>query len=235
MELNNKTIIITGASAGIGEQIALRLAKTGCHLALIARNAEQLARVAEAAKQLGAPEVGSYPCDIRDTATLSDTIEQIVSNFGAIHVLINNAGIWQKMMPLDDMSADLVDDVIGTNLSALIHATRLALPTLRQQEQAAIINIVSKSGVLAQAGQAVYTASKYGVRGFTEVLKADLKETNIKVAGIYQSGTNTNMFAKTGENIDTSRCTEPADLAEVVAFLLQQPDKIWLHDVRIDR
>ncbi len=235
MKLEQKTIVITGASTGIGEQIALRLAQTRCRLALIARNAEQLNRVTEAAKQLGALEVHHYPCDIRDTAALSDTIEHIVSDFGAIHVLINNAGIWQKMMPLDEMSADTVDDVIETNLSALIHATRLVLPTLRQQEQAAIINVVSKSGVLAQAGQAVYTASKYGVRGFTEVLKADLKETNIKVAGIYQSGTNTNMFAKTGEQIDTSHCTDPADLADVVAFLLQQPDKIWLHDVRIDR
>ncbi len=235
MDLTNKTVIITGVSTGIGEQIALRLAKTQCRLALIARNIDRLAKVAETAKQLGAIDVRYYACDICDTDKLSETVDKIASDFMTIDVLINNAGIWQKMGQVDELSADTVDSVIATNLSALIHTTRLALPKLRQSKQSAIINIVSKSGVLAQAGQAVYTASKYGVRGFTEVLKADLKDSTVKVAGVYQGGTNTEMFAKTGENIDTSHCTDPADLADVVAYLLQQPNKIWLHDVRVDR
>ncbi len=94
---------------------------------------------------------------------------------------------------------------------------------------------MSKSGVLAQAGQSVYTASKYGVRGFTDVLKEDLKSSNIKVAGIYQSGTKTNMFAKVDEDVNTDSLTRPEDLADVVAFMLQQPKNIWLHDVRVGR
>ncbi len=235
MNLHNKTVIVTGASTGIGEQIALRLAKTQCRLALIARNAEKLQQVAETAKKLGAIDARYYACDICDTDKLTETVEKITNDFSTIDVLINNAGIWQKMGQVDELSADTIDNVIATNLSAVIHTTRLVLPKLRQSEQSAIINIVSKSGVLAQAGQAVYTASKYGVRGFTEVLKADLKGSTVKIAGIYQGGTNTEMFAKTGENIDTSHCTDPADLADVVAYLLQQPHKIWLHDVRIDR
>lgn len=235
MNIQQKTIVITGASEGIGKAIALRLATENTQLALIARNADKLREVADTAKQLGAENVNIYPCDISDSTALSRTCQAIQNDFPQTHVVINNAGIWQKQMPLDELSARTIDEVIQTNLSALIHLTRLFLPALRQADEAAIINVVSKSGVLAQAGQSVYTASKYGVRGFTEVLKEDLKNTPIKVAGIYQSGTKTQMFAKADEPINTDNLTRPEDLAEVVAFMLKQPKNIWLHDVRVGR
>ncbi len=235
MKIAQKTIIITGASEGIGRAITLRLAKEKTKLALIARNQEKLHEVAKQAKQQGADKVEIYACDISDTHALKKAYQTIQAGFQHIDILINNAGIWQKQMPIDTLSENIVDNVIQTNLSALIHLTRLCLPQLRQANEAAIINIVSKSGVIAQAGQSVYTASKYGVRGFTDVLKEDLKNTSVKVAGIYQSGTKTQMFAKTGEDIDTKNLTRPEDLAEVVAFMLQQPKNIWLHDVRVGR
>lgn len=235
MNISQKTIVITGASDGIGKCIALRVAKENTRLALIARNTDKLEKVAAQAKQLGAESVKTYACDISDTDSLTNTCQAIGVDFETIDVLINNAGIWQKQMPVDELSADVIDEVIHINLSALIHITRLLLPQLRQTDEAAIINVVSKSGVLAQAGQSVYTASKYGVRGFTDVLKEDLKNTNVKVAGIYQSGTKTNMFAKADENVNTDSLTRPEDLADVVAFMLQQPKNIWLHDVRVGR
>ncbi|MDP8098923.1 SDR family NAD(P)-dependent oxidoreductase [Pasteurella atlantica] len=235
MELSNKIIVITGASTGIGKQLALRLAKEKCQLALIARNEKQLVEVVKQAKELGAVNANYYICDICDTEKLELTLQSIVSDFGTVDVLINNAGIWQKLMPVDEMDVKMVDDIIQTNLLAVIHTTRLLLPVLRQREEARIINIVSKSGVVAQQNQSVYTASKYGIRGFTEVLKQDLAETNIKIAGVYQSGTNTEMFAKSGDNFDTQNFTNPEDLADVIAYMLSQPDKIWLHDVRVGK
>lgn len=235
MKLKNKIIVVTGASDGIGKQIALRLAKESSKLALIARDKTRLDEVGKEAKKLGAIDVKTYTCDIRQTDKLETTIKSIISDFGEVDILINNAGIWQKLMPVDEISKEVVDDVIGTNLSALIHITRLLLPTLRTRDEAAIINVTSKSGVLAQEGQSVYTASKYGVRGFTEVLKLDLKDTNVKVAGVYQSGTNTKMFEKTGENFPTEKFTNPSDLADVIGYMLTRPDKIWLHDVRVEK
>ncbi len=235
MNIQQKTVIITGASEGIGKAIALRLAKENTQLALMARNISKLNQVAKKAEQLGADSVKTYPCDISDTNALTDICQAIGEDFATIDVLINNAGIWQKQMPVEQLSATVVDKVIQTNLSALIHLTRLFLPRLRQANEAAIINVVSKSGVLAQAGQSVYTASKYGARGFTDVLKKELQDTTIKVAGIYQSGTKTQMFAKANEPINTDNLTRPEDLAEVVAFMLQQPKNIWLHDVRVGR
>lgn len=235
MKLKDKIIVITGSSDGIGKQIALRLAKESSKLALIARDKTRLDEVSKEAKKLGAVDVKSYACDIRQTDKLEVTIKSIISDFGTIDILINNAGIWQKLMPVDEISREVVDDVIGTNLSALIHITRLLLPTLRTRDEAAIINVTSKSGVVAQEGQSVYTASKYGVRGFTEVLKLDLKDTNVKVAGVYQSGTNTKMFEKTGDNFSTEKFTNPSDLADVIAYMITRPDKMWLHDVRVEK
>jgi short-subunit dehydrogenase len=235
MKLQNKIIVITGASDGIGKQIALRLAKEKCQLTLIGRNEKRLNEVSREAIKLGAVKVKTYVCDIRHANNLEKTTSSILSDFGTIDILINNAGIWQKVSQVDEISREMIEDVIGTNLTALIHVTRLLLPTLRKRKEAAIINVTSKSGVVAQAGQSVYTANKFGVYGFTEVLKVDLKSTNVKVAGVYQSGTNTSMFKKTGEDFPTDQFTNPSDLADVIAYVLSRPDKIWLHDVRVEK
>lgn len=237
MQLTNKVTVITGASDGIGKEIALRLAKENSHLALIARNEKRLNEVIEKAKTktLEAINVRAYICDIRQTDRLKETVDAIISDFGAVDILINNAGIRQKLMQIDDIEKDVVDSVIETNLSALIHTTRLFLPTLRTRDEAAIINISSKSGVVAPEGQAVYAATKHGVRWFTEVIKKDLKYTNVRVAGVYQSSTNTKMFEKKWDTLQMGKFINPSDLADVIGYMLTRPDKLWMSDVRIER
>lgn len=235
MNLKNKTAIITGASDGIGKQVAIKLAEKGINLALIGRDTLRLNLVKNTIKKFNPSlKIEVYSCDIKNNSQLSKTTKRIISDFKNIHILINTAGIWQKMMPVEELPENIVDDVISTNLTSLIHVTRLAIPILKKQQEAAIINVSSKSGVTAQMGQSVYSASKWGVRGFTEVLKSDLKNTNIRVAGIYQSGTNTKMFEKTGEKVPSEKFTNPADLAEVIVYMLSRPEKIWLHEVRVE-
>lgn len=234
MNLKNKTIVITGASDGIGKQISLRLAKEGTNLALIARDKNRLDEVKAEVIKSGALDAKVYSCDVRNTSELTKTVGKIITDFKMVDILINNAGVWQKLGQLDEIESEVIDEVISTNLSALIHTTKLFLPYLKARDEAAIINVSSKSGVIAQEGQSVYTASKYGVRGFTEVLQLDLKDTNIKVAGLYQGGINTQMFAKTGDKFPIERFTEPADLADVVAYMLSLPKKIWLSEVRVE-
>lgn len=233
MELKNKTAVITGASDGIGKQIALKLAKEKVDLVLIGRNKDRLNQVASECKKLGSKKTNFYVCDLQKTNQIKETITAIRSDFNTIHILINNAGIWQKLSQLDTIEENIVDSLVQTNLLGLIHITRLLLPSLRKGNEAALINISSKSGVVAQASQSVYTATKYGVRGFTEVLKADLKETNVRVAGIYQSGTRTEMFNKTGQDFPIQKFTDPAHLADVIVFMLSRPKNIWLHDIRV--
>lgn len=235
MKLQNKTAIVTGASDGIGKQVAIKLAKQGVNLALIGRDRLRLNQVKNAIGKLSSSlKVETYSCDIRNNNQLSKTIKRTISDFKDIHILINVAGIWQKIMPVEELPENIVDDVILTNLTSLIHVTRLVIPILKKQPEAAIINVSSKSGITAQTGQSVYSASKWGVRGFTEVLKTDLKNTHVRVAGIYQSGTNTKMFEKTGEKAPSEKFTDPADLAEVIVYMLSRPEKIWLHEVRVE-
>lgn len=233
MKLENKVIVITGASDGIGKQIALKLAEQNSKLALIARNEKRLRAVKRKAENISENDVEIYVCDVGNAEKLEETVKNIVADFKMIDILINNAGVWQKMMPIEEVDEGVIDEVIRINLIGLINMTRLLMPTLKKQKEAAIINISSKSGVAAQVGQSVYSASKYGVRGFTDVLKEDLKGSNIRVAGVYQSGTNTKMFEKTGEDFETDKFTNPKDLADVIVYMLSRPEKIWLHDVRV--
>ncbi len=135
---------------------------------------------------------------------------------------------------LEDVSEEEVDSVIDTDLKGMIYVTRFMLPILKRQKEAAIINDSSRSGVTAQAGQSIYSAAKWGVRGFTDVLKEDLKGTKVRVAGIYQGGTDTKMFEKSGEHFDQDKFISPEDLADVIVFMLSRPPKIWLHDVRVE-
>jgi short-subunit dehydrogenase len=234
MILTGKTIVITWASDGIGKAIGLQAARENTRLALLWRSVEKLETVKQEALNLGAKQVFIYSCDLCNTESIVSTTQNIVSDLGNIDILINNAWIWQKMVDIDSVSEKIVEDVIATNLTGLIHMTRLLLPEIRKASEGAIINVSSQSWFVAQAWQTVYTATKYGVRGFTEVLKVDLKDTNIRIAWVYQAWTNTEMFATSGEDKDTSNFTEPSDLADVILFMLSRPEKIWLHDVRVE-
>ena len=234
MDIKNKVAVVTGASDGLGKQISLKLAKEGASLALVARNEEKLNEVKKEAEKLGSPKVICYPCDIQDKEQIKKTVQKIEVDFNEVQILLNIAGIWQKLNLLEDIPEEEVDSVINSDLTGMIHMTRLMLPILKRQDEAIIINDSSKSGVTAQPGQSVYTAAKWGVRGFTEVLKEDLKDTNVRVAAIYQGGTDTEMFNKTGEHFNQEKFIKPEELANVIIFMLTRPSGIWLHDVRVE-
>jgi NAD(P)-dependent dehydrogenase (short-subunit alcohol dehydrogenase family) len=228
MILKDKVVIVTGASEGIGRAIAERLAKEGAKLALVARNED---RLKEAADNVDGE---AFVCDIRDKAQIQQTVDAIVAKFGGIDVLVNNAGIWQRVSQLDELSDEMVGDVLATNLTGTIFMTKYVLPHLRSKnEETAIVQVVSRSGIVAQEGQSVYTASKYGVKGFTDVLRVDLKGTSIRIGAVYQSGTDTEMFRKTGEDFSQEKFTSPADLADAVVYMLTRPPKMWLPEIQV--
>lgn len=234
MNLTGKRVIVTGGSDGIGRHICLKLADQGCAIAIVGRNQARLDAVVAECKARGAAEARAYAADLTEAAAIEQAAAAMLDDFGGMDILINNAGIWHKAGPLDSIDADMLVATVQTNLTALMQLTRNVLPVLRQQEEAAILNVASKSGVVAQAGQSVYSATKYGVRGFTDVLKVDEAETGVRVAGLYQSGTNTGMFAKADEDVPNHIFTEPDDLADVVVFMLSRPPKLWMHEVRVE-
>jgi len=234
MKLKGKTVVVTGGSDGIGKHICLKLAAEGCHIAVLGRNQDRLNDVVAECLNLGAARAKAFASDLTNRDVIEATARDILSEFGGVDILINNAGVWHKAGPLDSIDPDMLVTTVQTNLTALMQLTQLMLPHLRERGDAAILNVVSKSGVVAQAGQSVYSATKYGVRGFADVLKEDEAETGVLVAGLYQSGTNTGMFAKAGEDVPNHIFTEPDDLADVVVFMLSRPPKLWMHDVRIE-
>lgn len=234
MNLKGKIAIVTGAGEGLGREVSLKLAKEGVSLALVARSEEKLNEVKKEAEKLGSPKVVCYSCDIQDKEQIKKTVQQIEVDFNEVQILLNIAGIWQKLNLLENIPEEEVDSVIDTDLVGMIHMTRLVMPILKRQDEAIILNDSSRSGVTAQPGQSVYTAAKWGVRGFTDVLKEDLKEANVRVAGIYQGGTNTEMFSKAGEHINQEKFIRPEDLADVIVYMLSRPSGIWLHDVRVE-
>jgi short-subunit dehydrogenase len=227
MKLENKTILITGASDGIGKAIALALAKENTNLILFGRDQGKLEEVAK--------ECGSttkiYAFDITDDGARNKIVTEVLDTC-TVDVLINNAGIWHKVGDITSLDESKIYEVINTNLTAQILLTRQLLQTMINVESA-IINIVSKSGLIAQKGQTAYTASKYGMKGFTDVLREDTKEFPIRIGAIYQSGTHTNMFAKAGDEFPIENFTEPSDLAQVVVFMLSRPPKIWVNEIHV--
>lgn len=222
-----KTILITGASDGIGKSLAIKLAKEGHSLILCGRDEARLndvAHICGAQTQVLAFDLNS-----------AEQRKEAVSKIEDLDVLVNNAGVWHKAGDLEILDDETVERVINTNLTSQILLTKALLPLIKDKAGTAIINVISKSGVTAQDGQSVYTASKWGMRGFTEVLRSDTKQNTVRVAAVYQSGTNTDMFRKAGDDFPTETFTEPDDLADVIIFMLSRPEKLWINEIRIEK
>lgn len=179
---------------------------------------DRLSDATEQCLSTGAPQAVSFPCDLQNCAELERTVQDILTTSGGVDILINNAGIWHKTSSLDEIDPQMLEATVQTYLTAQMQLTRCLIADLRSKPEAIILNVASKSGV----------------HSFTEVLKADEQETGIRVAGLYQSGTNTQMFANANEDVPNHIFTEPEDPADVVVFILSRPPKIWLHDVWVE-
>ncbi len=225
MKLSGKTALVTGASEGIGKAIANKLVDAGVKVIAISRDIEQ--------NPLQKPII-SKNCDISSQKSVQQLADWIKTEIKQLDIVINNAGIWQKVAQLDEIDDETIENVIRTNLMGTIYVTKALLPLLKSADEAALVNIISRSGVVANPGQSVYSASKYGVKGFTDVLREDLKESNVHIMGVYQSGTNTKMFEKTGEDFPIQKFTEPEDLAEKIVNAIGAPDKLWINELHVN-
>ena len=225
MKITGKTALVTGASEGIGKAIAEKLADAGVKVIAVSRSIES--------NPLPDPII-SKNCDVSILKSVQELASWIKKEVNSLDIVINNAGIWQKVSQLEEVDDDIVERVIHTNLLGTIYITKALLPLLRAVDEAALVNIISRSGVVAQPGQSVYTASKYGVKGFTDVLREDLKESRIHIMGVYQSGTNTKMFEKTGDDFPTDKFTEPKDLADKIVTAIGSPDKLWINELHVN-
>lgn len=226
MKIHGKVALVTGASEGIGKCLVDSLARRGVVCYAVSRHIEQK-------NPFDQENIRVKNCDV----TKPDDIRQLmdfIREKGGLDIVINNAGIWHKKLDVDKLNDDTIADVVNVNLLGTMYAAKYALPMLRQASEGAIVNIISSAGYHAKAGRGAYAASKFGVRGFTDVLREELMDTNIHVMGVFQSGTNTKLFEKAGDDMPTNIYIEPQDLAEQIVSSLDSPSKLWVSEMRVD-
>mgnify|MGYP006298460673 FL=1 len=182
--------IITGASSGIGAAAAEIFAAKGYRVVLAARRRERLEQLAAKIHSAGG-EAYPVPTDVSQFCQLQALVDGVLAHYGQIDVLINNAGIG-RLRWLDELNPeDDIVDQITVNLTAGIQLTRLVLPHFRARGKGHIVNVSSAGAWLAIPTYSVYTATKFGMRGFNESLRRELRGTNIFITGIYPGAVDT--------------------------------------------
>ncbi|MBS2100542.1 3-oxoacyl-[acyl-carrier-protein] reductase [Carboxylicivirga linearis] len=224
--LEGKTAIVTGAARGIGKAIALRFAQEGCNVAFTDLAINEAAQETE--KELAALGVKAkgYASDASNFEDTQKVVAEIVKDFGAVDVLINNAGITKDTL-LMRMTEDQWDAVINVNLKSVFNFTKAVQPTMLRQRSGSIINMSSVVGVSGNAGQANYSASKAGMIGFTKSVAKELGSRGIRSNAIAPGFIITEMTGKLSEDvkkqwesqIPLKRGGTPEDVANICIFL----------------
>jgi short-subunit dehydrogenase len=218
--LAGKVSIVTGAGRGIGRAVSLLLGREGSRVVLAARSESQLRAVGEEIRREGG-EALVIPTDLTHDEEVERLGGETLKEWGSIDYLINNAG-WGKTAPVVKAKREDLDRTLQVNLRAPMVLTQLVLPTLIAKGEGAIINIGSISGKMGQANTAAYSASKFGMIGFSESLFEEVRGHGIKVTVILPGFVDTQMIPPTGK-LDRSKMIRPEDIAQTVFFVLTSP------------
>lgn len=192
-------MVITGASSGIGAAAAVAFARRGARLELGARRLDRLNAVAQRCRQVGSPEVNVRRLDVGRRVEARAFVAAALRDHERVDVLVNNAGVgW--MGRLHQMPDEKVDELVATNLKAVIATTQAALPSMLERRRGVIINVSSVVGFRASPYSAVYSATKHAVVGLSHALRGELSGTGVKVCVVYPGVTSgTEFFATTEE------------------------------------
>lgn len=232
MKLEGKNALVTGASRGIGREIALELARQGANVAVNYAGSEKLANeVVEAIQALGRKAV-AVQANVADSDAVTEMTKKVVEHFGSLDILVNNAGVTRDNL-LMRMKEEDWDAVIDTNLKGVFLCTKAVSRQMMKQRHGRIINISSIVGVSGNAGQANYVAAKAGVIGLTKTTAKELATRGITVNAVAPGFITTDMTDKLNEDlkaemlkqIPLARLGDPEDIAKVVVFLASEDSR----------
>ena len=233
--LAGKVALITGGSRGVGLATARLLAQHGASVALVGRDAEQLA-VAEASVRADSSEaqVVVISADVTDPAAMEQAVQHVEAQLGGVDILVNNAGIG-LYGPVNEMSIEGWRQVIEVNVLGVFYATRAALPALRKRCGGQIIAVSSGAARTGYPNMSAYCTSKAALEGFMRALAAEVANEPIKVATIVPGGILTDFGIRTREDRIKSgqKFLAPEDVANAVLFLLTQPDRAWTQELTL--
>ena len=228
MSLQNKVVIITGASSGIGEATAYAFAKQKCKLVLAARNLENLEKVKINCETLGAETI-TIKCDVSNEENCKSLITETIAKFSTIHVLINNAGISMRAL-FADVNMDVLKQLMEINFWGSVYCTKYALPYLLK-EKGSVLAVNSVAGIKGLPGRTGYSASKYALNGFMDALRIENLKTGLHVgvicpgytkSNIRNAALNKNAMAQAESPLDEDKLILPETVADYIVKMLEQ-------------
>ena len=211
----DKVVVITGAGSGMGRAYAIEFEKVGARLSLCDVDPVGLQETVVALRSATADRVFSATVDVADEDAMNDFADRSRAALGNAHVLINNAGIAGSMLPGVETTAKDLDRVFSVNFYGVVHGTLAFMPQLQVNGEAALVNVSSIFGMIGAPGNADYCATKFAVRGYTEVLMAELDGTHVQVHLVHPGGIDTNIVKGTTAEADAKALltTPPAEVA----------------------
>ncbi len=226
MKFENKTVLITGASRGIGKAIAEHFAKAGANVAFTYLSSVEKGQALEAELGQSGTKVKGYRSDASIFADAEQLVNDVVADFGQVDILINNAGITRDTL-LMRMSEEQWDDVLRINLKSAFNLTKAVSKPMMKARSGSIINITSVVGIMGNAGQANYSASKAGMIGFTKSIAKELGSRNIRCNAVAPGFIETEMTGELNEeqlkewtkSIPLKRAGQGEDIAKACMFL----------------
>jgi 3-hydroxy acid dehydrogenase / malonic semialdehyde reductase len=237
--LQGKTILITGASSGIGRSTAIAFAQEGCRLLVCARGLESLVELLPTLTSAGAPAVHAFQLDVRNRGEVEAVIANLPAEWREIDVLVNNAGLSRGLTKLYEDDPQNWDEMIDTNVKGLLYVTRSVVPGMVARGRGHVINLGSTAAYITYANGAVYCASKAAEKSISEGLKIDLMGTAVRVTSIDAGMVETN-FSKVRFRGDDERAAkvyqnitplQPEDIAETIVWAATRPAHVNIHNV----
>ncbi|MAM87878.1 MAG: oxidoreductase [unclassified Hahellaceae] len=233
--IKGKVVIITGASSGLGEATARRLAERGARLVLAARREERLQSLQEELTAKDA-EVIYQVTDVTDRKQVESLAKAAKDKFGRIDVLVNNAGL-MPLAPLDKLKVDEWEQMIDVNIKGVMYGIAAVLPTMREQHSGHVINLSSVAGHKVFQGAAVYCATKYAVRALSEGLRMEagdeIRSTNISPGAVATELTSTITDPKAARAADEMYkvAIDPDAVARAIVFAIEQPHDVDINEI----